>query len=332
MQVPRSPVFLALVFFVLGSVVVEGCVIDRTQQSSSYLLRSELDSTRDRARDLEKDLLRERQRIDAMQHKASDARKRIAESGATLESFLEELTQVRGELSGLSYSFGETGRYREDLDMRISGLELRFVQLEMMLRDAEVLSPASDGAASVEPGEEEADSGESTPVAVEDAGPEESDPSPPEQAPPEQAPPPQAIADQENIVVQQDGPAADDVMFQRGLVLIKERKWDKAGGVLQTFLKTHPDSRWHLEAMYLLGECLFNLGRHRGAIRQYQKVVDRDESGEWAARAMFKQGLAFAEMGTLSESTVFLSDVVRLYPKSPEAEKARQKLEQLSDE
>ena len=171
------------------------------------------------------------------------------------------------------------------------------------------------------------DSSESAPVAIEATGSEESAPSPPEQAPP-----PQASADQEDIAVQQDGPSADKVMFQRGLVLIKERKWDKAGGVLQTFLKTYPDSRWNLEAMYLLGECLFNLERHRGALRQYQKVVDRDESGEWAARAMFKQGLAYAEMGTLSESTVFFSDVVRLYPKSPEAEKARQKLEQLSDE
>jgi len=327
MQVPRFPIVLALVFCVLGALVVEGCVIDRTRQSSSYRLRAELDSTRDRARALETDLVRERQRIDSMQHKASDARKRIAESGASLESFLEELTQVRGELSGLSYNFGETGRYREDLDMRISDLELRFVRLEQLLRDAEVVPLASEDAVAVEPIEEEAASAGVVPAVVEGEESEDSTPSPAAQAPPSQP-----IADEEPVIVQEDGPAADEVMFERGLLLIRERKWDKAGGVLQTFLKTHPDSRWSLEALYLLGECLFNLGRYRGAIRQYQKVVDRDERGEWAARAMFKQGLAFAEMGTLSESTVFLSDVVRLYPQSPEAEQARKKLEQLSDE
>jgi len=37
-------------------------------------------------------------------------------------------------------------------------------------------------------------------------------------------------------------------------------------------------------------------------------------------------------MGTLEESRVFLADVIRLYPGSPEAEKARKKQEQLNNE
>ena len=130
----------------------------------------------------------------------------------------------------------------------------------------------------------------------------------------------------------EDGPSSEEVMFERALQLLKQRKWDKAGGVVQSFLKAYPDSRWRLQALYLLGECLFNLERHSGAIRQYQKVVDLDESGEWAARAMFRQGLSFAEMGTLAEARVFLSDVIRLYPESPEAAQAGKKMEQLRDE
>jgi tol-pal system protein YbgF len=238
MVATRLSSLFVLVLWVLAESALTGCVIDRTRQSASFLLRAELNGTRDRARALEKDLLRERQRIDAMQHKASDARKRIAESGATLESFLEVVPSP-----------------------------------------GDVIDPAP-----------------------------------------------------EEIVVQDEGAAADEVMFQRGLLLIKERRWDKAGAMLQTFIKQHPDSRWRLQAMYLLGECLFNLERYSRAIRQYQKVVDRDESGEWAARAMLKQGLAFAEMGTLEESRVFLADVIRLYPGSPEAEKARKKQEQLNNE
>ena len=135
-----------------------------------------------------------------------------------------------------------------------------------------------------------------------------------------------AVVADEEIVVQEDGPSEDEVMFQRALLLVKRKKWDQAGGVLQTFLRAHPDSRWQLEAMYLLGECLFYLERYSGAVRQYQQVVDRDERGEWAARAMFKQGLSFAEMDRLDESKVFLSDLIRLYPGSPEAKKARMRV------
>jgi tol-pal system protein YbgF len=329
MAASRFSSILVLVLCVLAESVLTGCVIDRTQQSASYLLRAELDGTRDRARALEKDLLRERQRIDAMQHKASDARKRIAESGATLESFLEELMQVRGELSGLAHGSDESGRFQEDLDMRLSDIEARFAALETLLRTSDVLPEAAVGE---QEGEPEGPRGEAAPDGSEpgrgqSAGGEPAMPAP-------VGPSRGDVIDPapEEIVVQTEGPTADEVMFQRGLVLIKQRRWDKAGGILQAFIKQHPDSRWHVQAMYLLAECLFNLERYNSAIRQYQKVVDRDETGEWAARAMLKQGLAFSEMGTQEEARVFLSDVIRLYPDSPEAEKARKKQEQLSNE
>jgi len=329
MVATRLSSLFVLVLWVLAESALTGCVIDRTRQSASFLLRAELNGTRDRARALEKDLLRERQRIDAMQHKASDARKRIAESGATLESFLEELMQVRGELSGLAHGSDESGRFREDLDMRLTDIEARFVALEALLRTAEVLPATSADGAGTQPegAQRDATPDLAEPAQLAGAGDEPASPDP-------VAPSPGDVIDPapEEIVVQDEGAAADEVMFQRGLLLIKERRWDKAGAMLQTFIKQHPDSRWRLQAMYLLGECLFNLERYSRAIRQYQKVVDRDESGEWAARAMLKQGLAFAEMGTLEESRVFLADVIRLYPGSPEAEKARKKQEQLNNE
>jgi TolA-binding protein len=72
---------------------------------------------------------------------------------------------------------------------------------------------------------------------------------------------------------------------------------------------------------------MFHLERYRGALRQYQKVVDSDQQGPWAARSMFRQALCFQAMGKPDESAVFLSDLVRLYPDSPEAAKAREEME-----
>jgi len=294
-----------------------GCVIDRTRQSASYKMRADVDSARDRARDLEKDLARERQRIDSMQNRATDARKRIAESGATLESFLEELMQVRGELSNASYSAEEAGRFSEDLDLRIGSIEQRFARLETALRKAELLDDESMGSVAVA-GEAEAQKVD----AVESPDSQLENSSEPGASQPSSSA--EVVAPAQSSVAE---PGPEEAMFQRALLLMKGKSFDRAGAVLQEFLKAYSESRWRLEAQYMLGECLFHLERYKGALRQYQKVVDSDQQGQWAARSMFRQALCFQALGKTDEAGVFLSDLVRLYPDSPEAVKAREEME-----
>ena len=326
-------VFLVAAFM---SLVLTGCAIDRTGRSGSRLLQIEVDSARDRARVLEKDLARERDRIDAMQHRASDARKRIAESGATLESFLEELMRVRGELSTAGHSADRSRQFVEDLDLRISQLELRYGRLERALLEAELvdsetlaaersLSLAEGGDEQPGPGAIEVQRAESAqdPLASDSgiAG----------------ASSPVVSQDSASVGVEAGGPvaaktasdrppeSADDVqgkLFQRALLLIQEQQWDAAGTALQKFIKAHPESRWRMEAEYLLGECLFQLGRYRSAVRQYQRVVDGDDEGQWAARALLRQAGCFKALSRVSEMRIFLEDLIRLYPQSPEARTA----------
>ncbi len=321
--------------FLLGIVVVSlglGCVIDRTRQSASYKMRADVDSARDRARALEKDLARERERIDSMQNKALDARKRIAESGATLESFLEELMQVRGELSSATYASGEAARFSEDLDLRISDIEVRFMRLEEALRKAEllddealrppeVLSAPSPGASGlvVAPQGQEIRTLESQSRGS-DGDSVTSDPSP-------------------GAAKEDAEPSPDEVMFQRALLLVEGKSWDRAGAVLQQFIKSYPQSPWQVEALYLLGECLFHLERYRGAVRQYQKVVDAAEGADsaseraaWAGRAMLRQSSCFEAMGMADEAAVFLDDLLRLYPNSPAAIKVQKKRENAGED
>ena len=321
----RLPALIVL----LVAVCCAGCAIDRTRQSASYKMRADLDRGRDRSRDLEKDLVRERQRIDAMQNKAQDARKRIAESGASLESFLEELGRVRGELSSANHASDEAARFSEDMDMRISEIERRFMRLEAALIKAELLDDeaasgagqtqgsggAQDEAAGVEPAaldEDDAvendavedDAGESVALADDSARPV-----------PSQASAREATA------------SAEEQMFQSALIHVEEKSWDRAGSALQNFIKSYPESQWRVEALYLLGECLFYLERYRGALRQYQKVVESDKQAKWSARALFRQALCLQAMGMVVEAKDFLHDVVGLYPQSPEAAKARMRLE-----
>jgi len=311
--------FLLVVAVMVG--LAAGCVIDRTRQSASYKMRADVDSARDRARDLEKDLARERLRIDSMQNRASDARKRIAESGATLESFLEELMQVRGELSDAVHSSDEAERFSEDLDLRIGALEQRFVRLEAALRRAELLDDEALGFAG-----EVAEAGAENEVSdVAGAGSEATDlkDSGVSTSSSEAA----SVDALEVSQGQSAEQSPEEAMFQRALLLMKGKSFDRAGAVLQEFLRAYPASGWLLEAQYMLGECLFHLERYKGALRQYQKVVDADDQGQWAARSMLRQARCFRALGKVDEAEVFLSDLVRLYPDSPEAARAQEEME-----
>jgi len=277
-----------------------------------------MDANKTRTRALEKDLARERERVDAMKRKASNARKRIAESGASLESFLEELTQVRGELSSLTQNLGGSDRFREDLDMRITDLEVRLAQVYKALQDSDLIV---DPAAVVPAGEETADEARSP---ESDAG--QSEVEEPGQAAPDgdSGGEPQ----DSDIVIEPDGPPDDELMFQRCRHLVQESRWTEAGALLQQFLKQHPDSTYRTEARYLLGECLFAVDQFDSARKSYAEVIGADPGGTWGRRAMLKEALSVAKSGKQAIARSLLDDLIQQYPDSAEAAEARKRVEE----
>ena len=131
------------------------------------------------------------------------------------------------------------------------------------------------------------------------------------------------------------------MLFQEALNLFKRKAWDRAGSRLQRFVRRYPDSPWFLEARYLIGECLYELGRYKTAITEYQKVIEADEGivqagGEgtvWAPQAMLMQGMSFVQLGTsrdLDAAKIFLEELIRIFPDSKEVERARAMLEELA--
>jgi TolA-binding protein len=281
-------ILVGVVALVLASA---GC-IDKTGQSASYIMESRIEANRERLRDLDKDLSLERNRILAMEDRAAAARQRLADSGATLETFLEEMTRIRGEISEVGYALEEYGRMDEDLDMRLASLEVQLTHV-MTVLDVPP-APAVLG-----------------------------------------RPPPPPVEGE---------PALDDVspaaaFFREGLALVKAEEWDRARARLQKVVRDHPDSEWALEAQFLLARCLFELKRYKPSITEFQKVIEREEARigadgepEWAPRAMLMQGMAFEQLGTVEDleaASLFFEELVRLYPGAPEAERARNKLEQL---
>lgn len=319
-----------------GAVLLAGCV-DRTGRSMTYMLTEKVDGAWERTRDIEKDLGIERARIDSIQDRAAAARKRLADSGATLETFLDELTSLRGEIATLQHSLDESGRFTEDLDLRLMSMEMQIAHMQQVLEVPPM--PLSGRPAAVGPTE---------PLDPPQGQPTDAPSAEPVTAPKGQ---PAGVPGEEPVAAPDVDPADTSVEpgevanpakveFDAAVALVQGRKWEEAGAALQSFLRRNKTSEFVLEAQYLIGQCLFELGRYKNAITEFQKAIEaedkqrrrQDAPGFWAPKAMFMQGLAFEELGTKQDveaAKLFFDELLRLYPDSAEAGRAKRRLDQL---
>ena len=308
------------------SFLAPGCAIDKTRRSVTFTMQEEIDSGKERAREIEKDLGHERSRLDAIEDRAAAARKRLADSGATLETFLDELTAIRGELSSLQYAVEQGRSFDEDTNLRLAGIEFQVAHMANELGVTPVMMPMGlEPTPAVEPA-----SGD---PALEPSEPQD-DPVEPSEPPAVDDPPPA-----EDPVATIEAPADADTDFVEAVGLVRDQKWEQAGTKLQKYLRKNRDSEHFLEAQYLVGQCLFELGRYKNAITEFQKVIEAEDKAvrkgakaTWAPRAMWMQGRAFEELGTaqdLEAAALFFDELIRIYGDAPEAERAKRRLERL---
>lgn len=298
-----------------------GCVVDRTGQSASYILQDRVESNRLRLHTMEKDLALSVTRVDDMEERAANARQRLADSGATLETFLEELQALRGEAADLSHQLGENRGTMGAVEFRLGALEARLTHMEKELDITPPLilpsMPGDEGEAADEGGAASSDETRAATVPAADSGEKEELVS-------------LGKPSDDEVLVRSAEPSEEDILFQQALVLMKKKDWEKAGSRLQKFLRNYPDNPRAIESQFLTGQCLFELGRYKAAITTFQKAIELDEKSSFAARAMFMQALSFEELGTdddIEASKVFFAELVRLYPDSDDASRAKRKLE-----
>lgn len=314
--------------------LLSACALDHTARSGTYLMESRIDANRNRARTLERDLQLERARVDAIEERAANARRMLADSGATLETFLAELQTIRGELAELRHSLGENDKLKDDVDFRLTTLE---VTISHMMKELDVAPPSmlgvtyggDAGLGSMEPAED--GDGATADGSVVDGVGIEPEPTP-SVAPSEET---RTLTEDVGDDLPAESTSKEDAEFGAALVAFKAGEWEDAGSKLQKFAMRYPDGKWWMQAQFLVGQCLFELGRYKPAITEYQQVIERDETSSWAARSMFMQGMAFQELGTdedIDAAKVFFAEMIRLYPDAPEAERARARLEALDAE
>ncbi len=100
---------------------------------------------------------------------------------------------------------------------------------------------------------------------------------------------------------------------------------------LNGFASSHKDSPLADNALYWAARCYAARGDQNQAVTKFYDVVTRYPKGDKAPAALWAQGNLFVQMGDSPDARLAFSKLIRDYPSSEEAARARQKLSELED-
>ena len=118
--------------------------------------------------------------------------------------------------------------------------------------------------------------------------------------------------------------------YDAALKLFREQKYKEARERLDEFVKAFPKDQLTENAYFWIAETYYREKDFEGAIVAYETLLKKFPSGQKGSGTLYKQALSFIQIGDNKSGKVILEQLVEKYPKSPEAEKAKSKLKELT--
>jgi tol-pal system protein YbgF len=131
--------------------------------------------------------------------------------------------------------------------------------------------------------------------------------------------------------VSQSNERSDKLEYERLLALFREGDLDGARQGFTAFLRDYENSELSPNARYWLGEAHYGKKDYRQAIDSYDRVELDFPQSEKVPAAILKKGYAYLAMKDKKRASSAFKQVVTLYPRTPEAGKASDKLSQLKE-
>lgn len=132
--------------------------------------------------------------------------------------------------------------------------------------------------------------------------------------------------------------ARDEIRaYEEAFRLYRTGDYEAAIDRFRGFLQTHPSSDYADNAQFWLAECYFKLSDYEQAVLAFQEVVSKYPEGNKVPDALYRQGMAFLEIGKSTgdeakyrpaAQQVFERLVTR-HPDSERVPEARRQLEKL---
>jgi tol-pal system protein YbgF len=119
------------------------------------------------------------------------------------------------------------------------------------------------------------------------------------------------------------------VGYEHGIALLREGSYEAAIQALRDFVRARHTSPFVVGAQYWIGQAHLQLGQSYQAILAFIDVQQRAPRGEYAPAAGLATGIAFQQLGNMSEARRAFEKVVADHPATPEAAKASARLRAL---
>jgi tol-pal system protein YbgF len=117
-----------------------------------------------------------------------------------------------------------------------------------------------------------------------------------------------------------------DILYNNALRDYNAGKNDLATQEFNDYIKFYPNTDLAGNAFYYLAEIQFRQGNYQEAAKNYDQVLQNFPSGNKAAAAELKKGMALIQLGQKEDGIKSLRHVVQRYPRSNEAVQAREQL------
>lgn len=136
--------------------------------------------------------------------------------------------------------------------------------------------------------------------------------------------PKDAVLDQERVSLQEE--IDKEKEYSEALTIFKERNYADARKKFQDFLSAFADTEYSDNAQFWIGECYYFEGNYEKAILEYEKVVQNYSKGNKVPDALLKQAFSFLKLGDPSSAKLLFQRVIKDYPNTTSARRAREQL------
>ena len=250
--------------------------------------------------------------VNQINRQVSSSQTNQADSWSQLMEMRQEISELRGQIDTLNYALQRAGgaqKMAETLAVHDRALHLLESQmaLDLQLGADPNAQPGMPGAV---PGTD--------PAAADNVpGTQAVAPAVPEAPAVQPAP-----AAQQNIV------DMAQALYDNGMKSFNSRQYQAALRSFSDFTKTYPKNKLVSNAWFWQGECQYQLKNYAEAALAYENVISGYPNSVKAPASYLKQGMAFLQLNKKAAAKQRLNELVRKFPKAPEATRAKQVISQ----
>ena len=121
--------------------------------------------------------------------------------------------------------------------------------------------------------------------------------------------------------------STDSALLNDGVQKLSKNSYASARESFTSLMQTYPKSSLFDDAQFYIAESYFSEKWYEKAVLEYQVVIAKYTKSNKRPTALYKQGLAFEQLGDQVNAKARFRDLLNVYPASPEAAMAKKKLQ-----